>query len=109
MRELLEKRQKLFFSGMRGAFSAPARAAEISSSMEQQMEAINAQLRAALDACGLPEDYLQPVYRCALCRDTGYVGEPIHEQCACLKRAVMNRLYQSEGLQGLEKRYGFSC
>ena len=71
--------------------------------MQREMEDINARLRAALTDCGLPEDYLQPVYRCALCRDTGYVGEPVHEQCACLKRAVMNRLYQAEGLQGLER------
>jgi len=103
VRELLQKRQRLFFSGMRGAFASPCQAEEISRNMQQQMESINAQLRAALAACGLPEDYLQPVYRCALCRDTGYVGEPIHEQCACMKRAVMNRLYQSEGLQGLER------
>lgn len=101
--ELLDKRQHLFFSGMRGAFASPHRAREISGSMQQEMESLNAQLRAALGACGLPEDYLQPVYRCALCRDTGYVGEPVHEQCACLKRAVMNRLYQGEGLQGLER------
>ena len=33
------------------------------------------------------ENYLQPVYRCPLCKDTGYVGEPVHEQCVCLKRA----------------------
>jgi len=103
VRELLEKRQKLFFSGMRGAFSSPQKAEEISMGMQAQIEEINVQLRAALAACGLPGDYLQPVYRCALCRDTGYVGEPIHEQCMCLKRAVMNKLYQSEGLQGLER------
>lgn len=103
VRDLLAKRQRLFFSGMRGAFASPKQAEEISSNMQRQMEEINVQLRAALQNCGLPEDYLQPVYRCALCRDTGYVGEPIHEQCVCLKRAVMNRLYQAEGLQGLEK------
>ena len=101
--ELLGKRQKLFFSGMRGAFASPASAQEISRRMQTEMESINAQLRVSLAACGLPQDYLQPVYRCALCRDTGYVGEPVHEQCVCLKRAVMNRLYQAEGLQGLEK------
>ena len=103
VRELLGKRQSLFFSGMRGAFAAPGNAEEISKNMQQEMERINAQLRAALIACGLPEDYLQPVYHCAMCRDTGYVGEPIHEQCVCLKRAVMNKLYQAEGLQGLER------
>ena len=103
LRDLLEKRQRLFFSGMRGAFASPAKAQEISQKMQAEMENINAQLRASLAACGLPQDYLQPVYRCAACRDTGYVGEPVHEMCACLKRAVMNRLYQAEGLQGLEK------
>ena len=80
--DLLAKRQRLFFSGMRGAFASPKQAEEISRNMQQQMEEINVQLRAALQTCGLPEDYLQPVYRCAICRDTGYVGEPIHEQCA---------------------------
>ena len=100
---LLQRRQRLFFSGMRGAFASPARAKEISASMKTEMEGINAELRAALAACGLPEDYLQPVYRCAQCRDTGYVGEPVHEMCTCLKRAVLNRLYQDEGLQGLER------
>ena len=101
--ELLAKRQRLFFSGMRGAFASPDKAKEISQNMQTEMERMNAELRAALLACGLPEDYLQPVYRCKACRDTGYVGEPVHEMCACLKRAVMNRLYQAEGLQGLER------
>ena len=101
--DLLERRQRLFFSGVRGACASPEKAKEISGSMQQEMERINAQIRAALAASGLPQDYLQPVYRCALCRDTGYVGEPVHEQCTCLKRAVMNRLYQAEGLQGLER------
>ncbi|MBP3655930.1 MAG: ATP-binding protein [Clostridia bacterium] len=100
---LMRKRHQLFFSGMRGAFAAPGRAKDISASMKEEIAAINLQLRRALADCGLPEDYLQPVYRCAACRDTGYVGEPVHEPCACLKRAVMNRLYQSEGLQGLER------
>ena len=101
--DLLEQRRRLFTGGMRSAFSSPGKAKDISASMQSGVAQINAQLRASLMACGLPEDYLQPVYRCAECRDTGYVGEPVHEPCVCLKRAVMNRLYQSEGLQGLER------
>ena len=101
--ELLTKRQRLFLSGMRGAFAAPGKAKEISENMQTEMERINAELRTALVSGGFAEDYLQPVYRCRECRDTGYVGEPVHEMCSCLKRAVMNRLYQSEGLQGLER------
>ncbi len=101
--ELMSKRQSVFFSGMRGAFAAPQKANEISNQMQQQLEQINTQVRQELKRAGFDEDYLQPVYRCRTCKDTGFVGEPIHEQCACLKRAVMNRLYQSEGLQGLER------
>ena len=99
---LLERRQKLFFGGMRSAFASPARAKDISVDMQREVGEINRALRRELAACGLPEDYLQPVCRCPLCRDTGYVGEPIREQCVCLKRAVMHKLYQNEGLQGLE-------
>ena len=101
--QLLNRRRQMLLASVRGAFAKPGRAQDISSAMKTGMEDINASLRRELAACGLPEDYLQPVYRCALCRDTGYVGEPVHEHCACLKRAVMNRLYQSEGLQGLER------
>lgn len=101
--ELLAKRQRLFFSGMRGAFASPEKAKEISQNMQTEMECINTELRMALVSCGFEADYLQPIYRCRECRDTGYVGEPVHEMCACLKRAVMNKLYQSEGLQGLER------
>ena len=100
---LLQRRQRLFFSGMRGAFSAAVKAAEISAQREREMQAVNASLRIERVKAGLDAEYLQPVYRCSACRDTGYVGEPVHEMCTCLKRAVLNRLYQDEGLQGLER------
>lgn len=100
---LLDRRQQLFFSGMRNAFASPEKAQTISNAMEGEIRQINADLRRALKAIGLSENYLQPVYRCPICRDTGYVGEPVHEQCACLKRMVMNRLYQNEGMQILER------
>ena len=88
--ELLQKRQRLFAAGIRSAFAAPKDAQSISENMQREVEAINLSLRAELGKIGLPEDYLQPVCRCALCRDTGYVGEPIREMCVCLRRAVMN-------------------
>ena len=100
--ELLARRQKLLFSGMRQAFASPEQAARISASMKDQMERMNADIRRELVKSGLSADYLQPVYRCPLCKDTGYVGEPVHEQCVCLKRAVLNRLYDNDGLQGLK-------
>ena len=58
---LLDERQKLFFSGMRGAFASPEKAKQISKDMQKKMEKINQHLRAALVRNGFSENYLQPV------------------------------------------------
>lgn len=99
---LLKRRESLFFSGMRRAFAAPEQAMDISSAMGGEVQRVNAALREALVRNGFPEDYLQPQYQCPICRDTGYVGEPVHEMCVCLRQAVLRRLYQNEGLRQLE-------
>lgn len=36
-----------------------------------------------LNAMGLPDTYLDPHYDCPLCRDTGYVGNPVQKKCTC--------------------------
>ncbi len=62
-----------------------------------QMEDYNRRIREALRENGYPEDYLEPVYRCPICRDTGYVGEPVREKCACLKKALASRRLAGAG------------
>ena len=88
---LLERRQELIWRGMRGILSGTQAAQDIPAQMQQ----LNDQIRAALAAHHLPQDYLEPVYRCPICRDTGYVGEPIRDMCACMRRQLNQRLYQS--------------
>ena len=102
--ELLARRQKLLFSGMRQAFASPEQAARISASMKDQMERMNADIRRELVKSGLSADYLQPVYRCPLCKDTGYVGEPVHEPCVMPQKRRRARIgsIDNDGLQGLE-------
>ena len=38
---------------------------------------------ALLKRYNLPLDYLKPVYRCPLCKDTGLVGDPVRKKCVC--------------------------
>ena len=58
-------------------FSLPAQGAKLTlSTMRLEEEAL-------LKRYDLPKDYLQPVYACPLCKDTGYVGEPVKRKCAC--------------------------
>lgn len=54
-------------------------------------------VRALLDA-GFPEDYLEPVYDCPLCHDTGYIE---HSQCDCLKKRIRQELYAQSGIEHL--------
>lgn len=100
---LIARREEVFYARMRAAFAQPREAQRLADGLQSELERINAALRAELVRLGLPEDYLQPVYRCPICRDTGYVGEPVHEQCACLRQRMLQRLYREEGLAGLER------
>ena len=58
-------------------FSMPAQGAKLA------LSTIRLEEEALLKRYDLPKDYLQPVYVCPLCKDTGYVGDPVKRKCAC--------------------------
>ena len=60
--------------------------------------------RLLLDA-DLPADYLEPVFSCPDCRDTGYIGR---EKCHCLRQAEISLLYEQSGIEDMLKRNNFS-
>ena len=92
--DLLTARQEMIFAGLRGILGGQGAAADIPA----RMDVMNKRLNSLLKQHGFPETYLDPVYRCARCEDTGYVGEPIREQCECLRTAFYTRLYRQVGL-----------
>ena len=75
--------------------------------LEERRDRLTGSIRTALQGravdakAGYPEDYLQPIYRCPICRDTGYVGEPVHELCACMKQRIMDAENAGEHKGGL--------
>ncbi len=54
---------------------------------------------------GFPANYLEPVYICPDCRDTGYIGR---EKCHCFQQAAINLLYAQSNLQEILKHENFS-
>lgn len=54
-----------------------------------------AQKRALLKSASLPEDYLDPIYNCKDCKDTGYIDG---EKCHCLKKFSVNMLYSNSNI-----------
>ena len=45
---------------------------------------------------GYPEDYLDPIYTCPDCHDTGYVGD---KKCHCFQKRIVEYLYEQSNLK----------
>ncbi len=90
--EVLQKRQTLIFDGIRGMLHG-----EKGIDLEAQMAAQNERLASLLKGIGKPVDWLEPIFACPDCKDTGYVGEALRTECHCLRERC-NRLLASDTL-----------
>ena len=54
---------------------------------------------------GFPEDYLDPVYTCSKCRDTGLIGQ---KRCSCFEREVISLFYTQSNLAKVLEEENFS-
>lgn len=64
--------------------------------LKQQLHSLIAEKSQLLLSAGYPQNYMEPVYECADCKDTGYVN---NEKCQCFKRAEIDMLYTQSNLQ----------
>lgn len=67
---------------------------------------LSAQKQQLLKEHGYPADYLDPVYDCPDCQDTGYL--PDHSKCHCMKQKIAHYLYEQSGLENLLETENFS-
>ena len=58
-----------------------------------------------LKGAGYPQDYLDPIYTCPDCKDTGYIGR---EKCHCLVQQEINILYAQSNIREMLKENNFS-
>lgn len=77
-------------------------ALEESKSIIKNLSSMKKQL---LIGAGFPADYLDPVYECPDCKDTGY-----HDgsKCHCFKQAEINMLYEQSGIREMLTTENFS-
>ncbi len=91
---LSARREQLIFGTLRNILHHTAETEDLPA----QMRAISGEIREKLKEKGLPENYLEPVYQCEKCRDTGFVGEPIREMCSCMLKARQKKMREKNGL-----------
>lgn len=71
---------------------------------------IRAKQQELLADAGFPGDYLEPVYACSLCQDTGYMSpeEGLREKCRCFRQREISLLYAQSNIQDMIARENFS-
>lgn len=65
---------------------------------------IAGQKRTLLENAGLPADYLQPLYTCPDCQDTGYIGS---KKCHCFRQAMITLLYEQSNIREMLQSENF--
>lgn len=96
---LVREREEMVFGTLRSILKGSAD----TESLPEKMEQVSAQIRRKLTERGYPDDYLAPVYRCSICKDTGRTGELVKEPCICLKKAYQQKLRSRIGLDSQKK------
>jgi len=71
---------------------------------------IQSRRRALLQGAGYPADYLDPIYTCPDCRDTGYIlsEDGTRYKCHCFRKQEVDYLYVQSNLQGILSTDRFS-
>ncbi|MBD5458189.1 MAG: ATP-binding protein [Lachnospiraceae bacterium] len=65
---------------------------------------ISTRKKQLLSEAGLPENYLNPVYTCPDCQDTGYIDG---QKCHCFKQAMITLLYEQSNIQEILQNDNF--
>ena len=66
---------------------------------------ISSKKKALLINAGFPSDYLEPIYTCTECKDTGYID---NNKCSCFKQSIIATLYSQSNIQNMLKEMNFS-
>ena len=73
-------------------------------SLKRELVLLKDDKKAALLAAGFPCDYLDEIFTCPNCKDTGFInGEPCH----CFTKAVVEELYSQSNLKEILMRENF--
>lgn len=73
-----------------------------SANAKARIGAIRADRERLLLSLGLPTSYLDPIYTCPLCKDTGEVGDPVRTPCACALRRQQTDLFSTARINDRE-------
>ena len=75
------------------------------SGLKAALQDLSERKKRLLFPAGFPADYLEPVYDCPDCKDTGYKNG---EKCRCFKQQMISLLYEQSNIHKLLETENFS-
>ncbi len=78
--------------------------------LHDTLSRIRSRQRALLTENGFPADYPEPVFRCSLCQDTGYLtdADQKKQKCVCFRQREISILYSQSHIQDMIDQENFS-
>ena len=73
-------------------------------SYKAQLGSLNNRRIECLASIGKPANYLDEIYTCPFCHDTGYVGS---EKCSCFKKKAIDLVYEDSNLKNITANENF--
>ncbi len=73
--------------------------------LQETINLVSAKRKKLLLEHGYDINYLDLTYDCCQCKDTGYVDK---EKCSCLKRAIIDEIYEQSNLKKILEKENFS-
>ena len=73
--------------------------------LHQTIQTVSSRKKQLLTAAGYPADYLDPIYGCPDCQDTGYRDGV---KCHCFRKRIITLLYEQSGIQEMLAENNFS-
>lgn len=94
--EIEEELSLLGVSTAKAALGSPEQMESVLLELKERQQRLAAERLGLLETAGLSPKLLELEYECEKCCDTGYIGET---PCACLKRRVMDRMYDQSNVR----------
>lgn len=73
--------------------------------LKEILKGLKAEKQELLLRYNYPSNYLDPIYDCTKCKDTGYVQ---NQRCHCLTQAIIEHSYKQSNIAGILSRENFS-
>lgn len=105
IKELNMKSVNSYLEAARLRISGDSNARANSYSISESNRSISVEIQKRLTAAGYPADYLEPIYQCRKCQDTGYIGQ---EKCSCYKDKLIKMLYIQSNLEAVLEKENFN-